>query len=396
MRGTKFLYILQSRLEETKGSLSSELEKVPVLTSRLEKALEDLKDTKESNTVLQLQLDDLNKTHQLLKSSYDDVVSSSTNLEKRVLDIENILDKYKTELQNVEEHRDKILQNETNLQKMLEVEKLQTKNLKLQNEKDARCILDLTRQVKEMERIIARKHPDSVSALIVAAKKDQTDNNLSARKLLENRIKNLEEEVTVRDKQSSKVFMEVQEKFTEMKNKYESHIEDLELHVNDLKEQLKRKVDSFDVYTQTIFEDQKIPTKEAKDVYVQTLNLTKLPATNPKNVKKSDKVDDAHLIATIRGFQTDLMSKEKLAIKLQKELDEARKTNKRLQREREGSLKNVREFRSYPEKLVAEVETEDVGSLKSDRDKMKIQMCRIEEDYQNLKSKRLYDVSIFV
>lgn len=391
--------------------------KSPEINIELEKALEDLKDSKETNTALQLQLDNLNKTHQVLKITYDDLLVSNNNLEKRLLESETLLAKYKTELQNVQEQKDKLQESETNLAKLLEIERLQVKSLKAQNEKDARCIQDLNRQVKEMERIIARKHPDSVSALIVAAKSDQTENNLTARKLLEDRIKNLESEVALRDQQSSKVFLDVQEKFAEMKNKYESHIEDLELHVSDLKNQLKRKIDTFDVYTQTFFDDQKIPAKESKDVSVQTINTNHNTNNNNSNhavtkvqqqkrkPERTEVKEETHLLATIRGLQADLVNKEKVVLKLQKELDEVKKTNKRLQKEREGSLKNIaerREFRSYPEKLATHLKSnegdvsteleEELRAVKTERDKMRIQLCRIEEDYQNLKSKRLFDV----
>ena len=243
-----------------------------------------------------------------------------------------------------------------------------------------------------MERIIARKHPDSVSALIVAAKNDATESNMTARKILEDRIKILEEEASNRDTQSSRIFLDIQEKFNQMKLKYESHIEDLELHVTDLKTQLKRKIDTFDVYTQTMNDETKIPQKDTITVATQT--------DQQKPAKRTEVKEDAHLLATIRGLQADLTNKEKVVSKLQRELDELKKTNRKLQKEREGSLRSLnerKEFRSYPEKLAAQVKTpvdeEELKFLRSDRDKMKQQLCRIEEDYQTLKNKRLHDVS---
>ncbi|KAJ8951557.1 hypothetical protein NQ318_020432 [Aromia moschata] len=360
-------------LEKTKTALSAKALSSPEINLELEKALEDLKDSKEINTALQLQLDTFNKSHQLLKSSYEDLVASNKNLERRVVELDSTLDKYKTELLNLQKNKEKLLENEVNLNKLLEIEKLQSKSLKLQNEKDARCIQDLNRQIKEMERIIARKHPDSVSSLIVAAKENASDTNLTARKILEDRIK---------------IFLEIQEKFNLMKSKYENHIEDLELHVSDLKNQLKRKSDTYDVYTQTIA-DEKIPQKE-------TFTVT-------DGVK-----EDAHLLATIRGFQADLANKEKVIMKLQKEIDDLRKTNRRLQKEREGSLRSLsdkREFRSYPEKLALQTRSNSISSekdcrrdeelqqVKSERDKLKQQLSRLDQDYQTLKTKRIQDLT---
>lgn len=361
----------------------------PEINLELDRALEQLKDTKEKNTALELQLDTLNKTHQILKNSCDELTGNNKLLERRVAELDNALAKYKTELANVREQRAKLEESEKHLTRLLETEKMQVKHLKLQNEKDAKCILDLNRQIREMERIISRKHPDSVSALIVAAKDDATESNLTARRVLEERIKILEKEAMTRDMQSSKIFLEVQEKFNQMKLKYESHIEDLELHVADLKNQLKKKVDSYDVYTQTnFFEEQKIPEKET---------ATKTTQTTQKNIqKRADTREETHLLATIRGLQADLANKERTILKLQKDLEELKNTNKRLQKEREGSLKNLSErkgeFRSYPEKL--DSHEEELKAIKAERDKMKLQLCRIEGDYQSLKAKRLQDVTL--
>ncbi|XP_068915286.1 centrosomal protein of 162 kDa [Tenebrio molitor] len=378
-------------LDQTKAALSAKTLCSPDINLELEKTLEELKDSKEVNTALQLQLDTISKTHCLLKNSYEDLLSSNKTLERRVLELDATLTKYKTELLNLQNQKDKLLENEINLNKLLEIEKLQAKSLKLQNEKDAKCIQDLNRQIKEMERIIARKHPDSVSALIVAAKNDATESNLTARKILEDRIKILEEDASNRDSQSSRIFLDIQEKFNQMKLKYESHIEDLELHVNDLKVQLKRRIDTYDVYTQTHNDEAKIPQKDTFTVSTQT---------EQKSTRRAEIKEDAHLIATIRGLQADLTNKEKVVSKLQRELDELRKTNRKLQKEREGSLRSLnerKEFRSYPEKLAAQVKTpvdeEEVKFLKAERDKMKQQLCRIEQDYQNLKGKRLHDLS---
>ncbi|CAG9767405.1 unnamed protein product [Ceutorhynchus assimilis] len=389
----------QALIEKLKSDLNTKTLSSPEINRELEKALEELKDSKEINTSLQLQLDNVNKSHQLLKSSYDDLQTSSKTLERKVLELDSTLDKYKAELFNMQQIKNKLLENEVSINKLLEIEKLQTKSLKLQNDKDSKCIQDLNRQIKEMERIIARKHPDSVSALIVAAKENCADTNLTARKLLEDRIKTLEQEVSNRDSHSSKVFLDIQDKFNQMKNKYESHIEDLELHVSDLKGQLKRKIDTYDVYTQTFFVE-KIARKETFTIAIQTDAVV----NKPKKIDNKNK-DDAHLLATIRGLQADLTNKEKVIVKLQKEVEEMKKTNKRLQKEREGSLRNLsdrRDFRSYPEKLASHSRSdsvqdfrkeEELQQLKLERNRLKQQLARLEEDYQALKKKRLDDLT---
>lgn len=399
-------------MEQARISLNAKQISSPEINLELERALEDLKDSREVNTALQLQIDTINKSHQLLKGSYDELVNSNKNLERRVVELDCTLDKYKGELLALQKSKEKLLENEANLSKMFELEKLQSKSLKLQNEKDARVIQDLNRQIKEMERIIARKHPDSVSALIVAAKENTTDTSMTARKILEDRIKALEQEQVNRESQSSKVFLEIQEKFSQMKAKYENHIEDLELHVNDLKNQLKRKTDTYDVYTQTFFGN-KIPQKETFTVFTQTHHISPtIKPVKPLPYKKAlleGLKEDSHLLATIKGLQTDLSNKEKVISKLQREIDDLRKTNRRLQKEREGSLKSLsdkKEFRSYPEKLALQARSnssnsekdfrkeEELHQIKCERDRMKLQLKKLEEDYQALKNKRIQDVSI--
>ncbi|XP_017768606.1 PREDICTED: centrosomal protein of 162 kDa [Nicrophorus vespilloides] len=376
---------LQSRIEETHRLF--EEARAQNESQELVDTLERLKDTEEANTALQLQLNETNRAHHALKTNYEELLDSNKILERKLLDVDAAMEKYKQELLQAMKQKDKVSESEISMTKLLEVERLQVKNLKMQCEKDAKSILDLNRQIKEMERIIARKHPDSVSALIVAAKGESVD----SRRVLEERIKALEQEALARDAQNSQVFIDVQEKFNQMKLKYESHIDDLELHVNDLKMQLKRKVDSYDVYTQTAREDQKIPQKDVSSVAVQVGDSGRSAKTGRK--------DDAHLLATIRGLQADLTNKEKVNVKLQKEIEELRKTNRRLQKEREGSLKNLtdrREFRSYPEKLAEQKDTsleDELKAVRTERDKMKKQLCRIEEDYQALKAKRLQDLN---
>lgn len=387
----------QNLLDQTKHALTTKTMQSPEINLEFERALEELKDTKEKNTALELQLETLNKTHQVLKNAYEELCGTNKILERRVAELDNALGKYKVELNNVQKQKEVLEESERNLTRLLENEKMQVKTLKQQTEKDAKCILDLNRQIREMERIMSRKHPDSVSALIVAAKDDVAAD--STRKILEDRIKTLEKEAVTRDMQSSKIFLEVQEKFNQMKMKYESHIEDLELHVADLKNQLKKKVNCYDVYTQTnFFDEQKIPQKETTTKATQTVN-------KPPPLKRGDAAaarEETHLLATIRGLQADLANKEKTLMRVNKEMEELKNTNKRLQKEREGSLRNLSErkgeFRSYPEKLTdfsRDKLEEELRAVKSERDKMKGQLCRIEGDYQSLKAKRLQDVSCF-
>lgn len=399
---------MQLQLSETKKLLeNNELnvnKQTYVIKQELDSVIEELKDTKEQNTALQLQLDNITKTHQELKISYDDLSVVKKSLEIRISEIDSNFIKCKSELTSVKENNIKLSESETSLKKLLDIEKLQSKTSRLQTEKDAKCIQDLNRQVKEMERIIQRKHPDSVSALIVASRQESEATIASTRSILENRIKQLESEANLREMQSTKVFSEVQEKFNNMKAKYESHIEDLEVHVNDLKSQLKSKSDTYDIYTQTYYDESKID-KDTTSVGVQTDQLKPTKLKKETKEEKQDKKpereqkEETHLLATIRGMQTDLTNKEKQIMKFQKEIDELRKTNRRLQKERESNLKGEKIKETKVEKSVKTPDTptdaleEELQLVREEKEKLKCQLCRMEEDFQGLKTKRIQDVS---
>lgn len=70
----------------------------------------------------------------------------------------------------------------------------------------------------------------------------------------------------------------------------------------------------------------------------------KLPASQSENAISSHHLaakEDAHLLATIRGMRVDLAIKDKAMQRLTRELDECKKTIRKLQKEREGKLKHL-------------------------------------------------------
>lgn len=93
------------------------------------------------------------------------------NEEKHVMSLKLVeSEKFIARLGKEYENRNKELtivkENETRLLTELTKERNERKSVTAQHGKDAVVIQDLQRQVKEMEMILKRKHPDSVSALI--------------------------------------------------------------------------------------------------------------------------------------------------------------------------------------------------------------------------------------
>lgn len=81
--------------------------------------------------------------------------------------------------------------------------------------------------------------------------------------------------------------------------------------------------------TQTDF---KVPTATAKIANTSASGVKKT-----KDAPTSNGKDDAHLMATLRGMRVDLAIKEKAMQRLTRELDECKKTMKKLQKERDGT-----------------------------------------------------------
>ncbi|XP_048351023.1 centrosomal protein of 162 kDa isoform X2 [Sphaerodactylus townsendi] len=99
---------------------------------------------------------------------------------------------------------------------------------------DAKRIQDLERQVKEMEGIIKRRHPNSLPALIYAAATANSDGGGDASSktntvdFLERRIKKLETELEGKDDDAKKSLRAMEQQFQKIKHQYEKRVSELE------------------------------------------------------------------------------------------------------------------------------------------------------------------------
>lgn len=131
-----------------------------------ESLLEELKDTNErvkSLELLNVQLTDDNK---ILRKKLDQINEDKYVAELKVAECEKFVARLSKEYENRNSELKSAKENEKSLAAELSKERNERKNLAIQRDKDAVVIQDLQRQVKEMELILKRKHPDSVSALI--------------------------------------------------------------------------------------------------------------------------------------------------------------------------------------------------------------------------------------
>ncbi|XP_064629139.1 centrosomal protein of 162 kDa-like [Lineus longissimus] len=99
---------------------------------------------------------------------------------------------------------------------------------------EARKVQDLQRQVKELENILKKRHPNSLPALMWAASAaPETQTKSPTVEYLENRVKKLEDELSEQNEDGSKGIRVLEQKYNAMKFQYEERI-------NELDEQLKQ------------------------------------------------------------------------------------------------------------------------------------------------------------
>lgn len=136
------------------------------LKHEIEVLQEKLKDTEERLQSLRIQHDSLSHLHRDLRESHTRLQEESELLKLDVQHLTECANILRSELQAARNDRNEALDVQKLLQAELEESRADKKRIQEQSEKDAKIIQDLHRQCREMERILMRKHPDSVSALI--------------------------------------------------------------------------------------------------------------------------------------------------------------------------------------------------------------------------------------
>uniref|UniRef100_A0A8C9U578 Centrosomal protein of 162 kDa n=1 Tax=Scleropages formosus TaxID=113540 RepID=A0A8C9U578_SCLFO len=95
---------------------------------------------------------------------------------------------------------------------------------------DAKRILDLERQVKEMEEILRRRHPNSLPSLMLAAAAAEpvTPECAGTVAFLERRVQRLEAELEGRDEEAKRSLRAMEQQYHKIKIQYEQQISQLE------------------------------------------------------------------------------------------------------------------------------------------------------------------------
>lgn len=130
-------------------------------------------------------------------------------------------------------------------------------------------------------------------------------------------------------------FISLQEINSKLNEKLTNRIEEITKY--------KRQIKTTTNYSQTedIAEKESIKVQSVASQTVGTKIVaakkgTKLTNSSSDTSIVSNGKEDAHLLATIRGMRVDLAIKEKAMQRITRELDECKKTIKKLQKERDG------------------------------------------------------------
>lgn len=249
-----------------------------------------------------------------------------------------------------------------------EREKQLTKKLKDQVIIDNKNIMDLNRQVREMERILKKKNPDSVSALILTANSENDKLYAEKIKLLDDRIMFLENDIKLKENMAEIKLSEIEKKYIDMKDKYSSQVTDLQQKLKQFSDIEFEKKKFNETATQTVYQNLESRGSES--------NLSFKLNNNKSGPKSKNLKEDAHLIATIRGLKQELSSKEKAISKVTKEFQELQKSNRKLQKEREKLLNDRRNTEKTNCKILTSSDSKLSSFKKADLDSLNLNFCQ--------------------
>lgn len=373
--------------------------------------VEELKDTNErvkNLEMLNVKYSDDNKT---LRKKLEEISEQKHIIERKLIEGEKFISRLGKEYENRNAELKDAKENENKLLTEVSRERGERKSLAAQREKDVVIIQDLQRQCKEMEMILRRKHPDSVSALIVAAKSSSVEDN--KRKLLEERTARLEQELKDKEEHFQGILLTLQEKFGDMKQKYESHIIDVERQLMEdrkVNAELKSKINRSNLISLGVQTDRNLhsigtqtnfrPTQRASSAVSRLSQNSSLILNKLK--------EDSYLVATIKGLQGELTVKQRTIAKINRETEELRKSLRNLQKEKEVLINLNPQKRSIcrqaksSENILArvngemEVELSEIRKQKEvlmmERNSLLESLKRTNEEFIHLKKKRIQDL----
>lgn len=175
----------------------------------------------------------------------------------------------------------------------------------------------------------------------MASKSSTVEDN--KKKLLEERIDRLEQELKDKENHFQGILLTLQEKFGDMKQKYESHIIDVERQLMEdrkVNTELKNKINRANMVDSAV---QTVP-KSQQTVASQTFIKPDRASSAVSRLSQNSALflnklkEDSYLVATIKGLQSELTVKQRTIAKINRETEELRKNLRNLHKEKEGEF----------------------------------------------------------
>lgn len=136
------------------------------LEQQIESLKETLKDTEERLHSLRLQYDNVSQMHRTMRDKNNQMQDEMDRLKIDAQHLHECANILRTELQSARKDRADALEVQAMLQRELEASRSERRRATDEVESNGRQIMDLQRQCKEMERILARKNPDALHTLL--------------------------------------------------------------------------------------------------------------------------------------------------------------------------------------------------------------------------------------
>lgn len=136
------------------------------LEQQIENLRETLKDTEERLQSLRLQYDNVSQMHRTLRDTNNQMHEEMDRLKIDAQHLRECANILRTELQAARKDRAEAIEVQKVLQRELDDSRAEKRKACDEADANAKQILDLQRQCKEMERIMARKNPDAMASLL--------------------------------------------------------------------------------------------------------------------------------------------------------------------------------------------------------------------------------------
>uniref|UniRef100_A0A674JBC4 Centrosomal protein of 162 kDa n=1 Tax=Terrapene triunguis TaxID=2587831 RepID=A0A674JBC4_9SAUR len=287
----------------------------------------------------------------IIEESYKQEISLLKKRLQWYAENQELLDRDAIRLKDAKEEIEKLKLQVDNLRTEAGNQSVQQKKRLKDRAADAKKIQDLERQIKEMETILKRRHPNSLPALIyAAAAASEGGGDISAKSntidFLERRIKKLETELEGKDDEAKKSLRAMEQQFQKIKLQYEQRLVELEeLLAYKLMNEPQKLHDSKASFT--AIEQELRSLKENHQITVKNLQteIENLKNQNSQlELKKCERddedlqtieyqVEQAHAKARLVRLNQELITKSR-------EIQDLTKTVERLQKERRTMLSN--------------------------------------------------------